>query len=372
MKITVEFLNEKSVCSGGVDWFKKYKGKADAPYVLKALVKDDKWSWANWLIVRIMTRPRYLAYAIFAAEQVIEIYEKKYPGKDKPRKAIEVAKAVLKNDTPENRKAACAAADAAAYAAAVAAYADAYADAAAAASAAYAAAASAGYAAGYAAAVAAYADAAAAGYAAAYAERKEMRKRIFDYGLKLLSRQDGLDTEPHERELLMIDQNPDEMKAVGLCGNIEHVNSRFLCDRCHPIAQALTSLRADKDAEIAKLKEREVKIAKSRDHNLELNFEWSKANAKLEEQIENQFQIIKNLEAERDALKAENEKKTIWVMNVNERIKSLEAENERLTDCLEVDGDVINREIDKNKDSPQSKNGCPFCPPMTQEDGGKV
>jgi len=56
-------------------------------------------------------------YAIFAAEQVLGIYEKKYPEDGRPRKAIEAAKAWIKNPFEETKKAAYAA-DAAARAAA--------------------------------------------------------------------------------------------------------------------------------------------------------------------------------------------------------------------------------------------------------------
>ena len=118
MKITNEWLEEKRACSQGVEWFKAQK-KTDAFKVLNALIKEGKLDWANWTIVRVMTRPQYLAYAIYAAEQVIDIYEKKYPNNDKPRKAIEAAKAVLANDTKGTRDAAAAADGAyAAYAAA--------------------------------------------------------------------------------------------------------------------------------------------------------------------------------------------------------------------------------------------------------------
>ena len=50
-----------------------------------------------------MTRPQSLAYAIYSAKQVISLFEKKYPSDKRPRMAIEAAKAVLENDTPQNR-----------------------------------------------------------------------------------------------------------------------------------------------------------------------------------------------------------------------------------------------------------------------------
>jgi hypothetical protein len=155
--------------------------KTDSLTVLESLISDDELSWANWLIVRVMERKQCLAYAIFSAEQVLDIFEKRHPEDKRPRKAVEAARAVLKNDTPENRAYAADAADAAA---------DAYA---AAADAAYAAA-DAAYAAAYADADAAAADAAADTAADAYAAdaaadddvRKEMQIKILNYGIKLL------------------------------------------------------------------------------------------------------------------------------------------------------------------------------------------
>jgi hypothetical protein len=170
MIITKEWLQEQQACSSGIKWFLN-QDKTDSIEVLDALINQDNLPDANWLIVRLMDRQQKIRYAIFAAEQVLHIFENKYPENKRPGLAIEAAKKVLENDTEENRNAAAAAAAAAAaYAAAAAAAAAAYAAAAAAADAAYTAAAA--------------ADAA---YAAAYADaRKEMRIRILNYGKELL------------------------------------------------------------------------------------------------------------------------------------------------------------------------------------------
>ena len=112
MKITLDWLKEKGACAEGVAWFKAQK-KSEAVDVLNALIKDDQLEWANWTIVRVMTRPQYLAYAIYAAEQVIHIWKEKYPDDDRPQKAIQAAKDVLKDDTPESRSEAARAAGAA-------------------------------------------------------------------------------------------------------------------------------------------------------------------------------------------------------------------------------------------------------------------
>ena len=102
----------------------------------KIIKGDDKWTCEKMRIVAVAdwTSEHSLKMAIFSARSCLDKFENKYPGNDKPRKAIEAAEAVLANDTAKNRKAARIAADAAyaayaAYAAADAADADAYADA---------------------------------------------------------------------------------------------------------------------------------------------------------------------------------------------------------------------------------------------------
>jgi hypothetical protein len=167
MKITREFLKEKRACSDGFKWWcDNCEGLSDVDQIKK--LAEHRFSWANWLIVRIMSYEQYVSYAIFAAEQVIGIYEKKYPEDKRPRKAIEAAKECLKDPSGKNKKAA--------YAAAGDAYAAAYTAYAAAAYAAYAAAGDAD-------------DADDAAYAAAaYAAtaRNKLRKKIINYGIKLL------------------------------------------------------------------------------------------------------------------------------------------------------------------------------------------
>ena len=152
-KVTEKRLRALGACSDGKDYVVNNCPHTDSIKVVEWLIKEDKLDWANWLIVRVMERKQYLAYAIYSAEQVIDIYEKKYPDDKRPRNAIKAAEKVLKNDTKKNRAAAAAA------------------------SAAYAA---------YDAADAAY-DAADAAYDAAdAAAKRKMRLKILRYGLRLL------------------------------------------------------------------------------------------------------------------------------------------------------------------------------------------
>ncbi|MBI4708225.1 MAG: hypothetical protein HY761_09945 [Candidatus Omnitrophica bacterium] len=179
MTITKEWLKEKLACKEGVDWFVNQQ-ETEGIKIVEKLVQEDRLQWANWLIVRIMTKKQYVSYAVYSAEQVIDIYEKKYPEDKRPRNAIEAAKKCIENPSEENKKAAASAATSAhAAAAAHAAYS------ASAASAAYSAAASAASAA-YSASAASAAYSAAAASAAYSAAAYVARKNILEYGLELL------------------------------------------------------------------------------------------------------------------------------------------------------------------------------------------
>jgi hypothetical protein len=108
VRITLNWLKKHHACSEGIDWFEA-QSETDGIKLVKKLMAEKRHGWAQWLIVLIMTRPQYLDYALFAAEQVLPIYEQQYPGDDKPRLAINAARKCIANDTPANRAAARAA-----------------------------------------------------------------------------------------------------------------------------------------------------------------------------------------------------------------------------------------------------------------------
>lgn len=183
--ITVNWLNKINACSDAVEAFKNQK-ETNPIKVVQGAMKINRFDWANWLIVRLMNRKQKIQYAIFAAESVIDIYEKKYPEDKRPRNAIEAAKKVLKRDTKKNRAAAAYDAEAAFGAYSVAVWADFYAVA---------------VAATYTAWVASTfpadnitsSDVAAwAAYAATYAvgatNRKQLQNKIINYGIKIIKR----------------------------------------------------------------------------------------------------------------------------------------------------------------------------------------
>ena len=116
MKITQKWLKEKGACRDAVKYFKRITLTGNKK-LLDRLEKDGHLVWANWGITRMLNHDGQIKYAIFAAELVLDIYEKRFPEDKRPRKAIEAAKQYLKTKSEEDRKAAAYAANAAAYAA---------------------------------------------------------------------------------------------------------------------------------------------------------------------------------------------------------------------------------------------------------------
>ena len=83
-------------------------------------IQEDKQCWSEMRIIEWhkWTKKDSVALAIFASELCIKEFEKVYTEDDRPRKAIEAARAVLENDTAKNRSAAESAARSAAESAA--------------------------------------------------------------------------------------------------------------------------------------------------------------------------------------------------------------------------------------------------------------
>jgi hypothetical protein len=164
MKLTLKKLIELDACEEGLDWYTE-QNTTDVFKILDELIKQKHLDWANWLLPSMMTYKQYVSYAVYAAEQVIDIYEAKYPDDKRPRLAIEAAKKCIKNPTEENKIAVDDAAD-------------------------FAAAADASLAAAYAADAAADASASYASYAADAAfdatDAEKVQFKIINYGIKLL------------------------------------------------------------------------------------------------------------------------------------------------------------------------------------------
>jgi hypothetical protein len=111
VKITSGWLKRKEACKDGYDYFvRKYKTGTELTVLLEGLQKDGKQDWAWWVLKNALKKPQSVEIAVYAAESVLQIFEKKYPEDKRPRKAIETAKAWLKNPCEETRMAAWSAA----------------------------------------------------------------------------------------------------------------------------------------------------------------------------------------------------------------------------------------------------------------------
>ena len=75
--ITEKLLRiDHHACEEGYQWWLDHNKPTDVISTTKSLAQDNHFDWANWLIVRFMNHDQKIKYAIYAAEQVVSIYEK--------------------------------------------------------------------------------------------------------------------------------------------------------------------------------------------------------------------------------------------------------------------------------------------------------
>ena len=103
--VTWKEIEALKPCADALNWGREaFKGVKSIVKVelIQEMIKYEKLDWANWLIVPLMEKLQYVDYAIFATEQVIDIYEKKHLKDDIRRKAIEASKEYLKKPLYKN------------------------------------------------------------------------------------------------------------------------------------------------------------------------------------------------------------------------------------------------------------------------------
>ena len=155
-KLNKAFFKKHEACIDGYEWTLSRPDNT-VEGTIKELIDIERIDWANWTIARCLNKKQKIQYAVFAAKQVLDIFEKKYPDDNRPREAIEAAEKCIEHNTKKNRAAAAAsyAASSASDASDAAAYAS------------------------YAASSASYAS-------SASSAKKKMQLKILDYGLELL------------------------------------------------------------------------------------------------------------------------------------------------------------------------------------------
>ena len=110
MKITLELLRKHHACHDAIIWLEE-QDEIDPRILIDRAMRADHWDWINWLLVRLMSRQDRIEYAAFAAEEVLCIFEEKYPQDKRPRNAIRAARNFIRNPTKEAAAAAYAAAN---------------------------------------------------------------------------------------------------------------------------------------------------------------------------------------------------------------------------------------------------------------------
>ena len=93
MKITQKWIDKHHPCgwqddSDSVGWWIDKGNPANPFKILNLLISENKLDWANWFVVQLMNHKQQVLSAVYAAKQVIGIFEAKYPDDDRPRLAI--------------------------------------------------------------------------------------------------------------------------------------------------------------------------------------------------------------------------------------------------------------------------------------------
>jgi len=146
VKITKAFLKKHDACADAYEWYLEQK-TTDGDKLFKTAMKAKMYDEIWWVLRRKLNKKQSVKIAIYSAEQVKDIFEKRHPNDNRPRKAIQTAKRYLKTPTSS------------AYAAAASAY-------------------------------AASADAAsayAASYASVYEEKRKVQKKILRYAWRVIN-----------------------------------------------------------------------------------------------------------------------------------------------------------------------------------------
>ena len=78
MKITKKWLEQNGACEEGKRWFISQRS-TQIETIIKKLVIQARFGWANWAITKSMTHEQNVRYACFSALQSIGNFEKHFP-----------------------------------------------------------------------------------------------------------------------------------------------------------------------------------------------------------------------------------------------------------------------------------------------------
>jgi hypothetical protein len=99
--VNKQWLRDKKCCMDGFHWIMKQEDlRADK--LIYSMLRYDKLDWCIWVLARVLNKKERIKLAIYAAEDIVDIYSRKYPQDYRPKEALKAAKDVLKDDSPEN------------------------------------------------------------------------------------------------------------------------------------------------------------------------------------------------------------------------------------------------------------------------------
>lgn len=96
MKITVKQLVNLNACEKGIQWFISQK-KCKLKSVINALLKDNHFDYASWLLSKLLTKKQNILWAIKSAESSLNMFEMRFPDDSRPRYAIEITKKFIED-----------------------------------------------------------------------------------------------------------------------------------------------------------------------------------------------------------------------------------------------------------------------------------
>ena len=96
MKKIIKQLEKMGACESAIDWVRLQNSDNIISLINKAM-REEYFDWVNWYLLKRMNKGQQISFAVFAAEQVLETYEKEYPDDTEPRETINVARKYWKN-----------------------------------------------------------------------------------------------------------------------------------------------------------------------------------------------------------------------------------------------------------------------------------
>lgn len=92
MKLTLSWLQAEGACAEGIAMYRQARPRPRTiETAVAALLAADYAGWANWLVAHALNKKNRIRYVVYAAEQVLPIFEKAFHADNRPRKAIETA-----------------------------------------------------------------------------------------------------------------------------------------------------------------------------------------------------------------------------------------------------------------------------------------